>query len=176
MKMKLGFMLGAFMITLTGCNGKISCDDPEIASGILATIAQKMEDTKNAEKRVSDQFKYRFKQVDKINISNLVVELQEVDETDINTAEPYFLSKKEQYLTYMSVMMTDATKSIMKKNGIEMKTQICSYRIKDTISNKYIISFHEHQHLFYKYTDDDRWKFGGLSYTNELNRWHLSTE
>lgn len=161
MKFKLGTMLGALMITLTGCNGKISCDDPEIASGILATIEQRMKDNY---------------QINKMNLSSLVVEAQEVDETEINTAEPEFLSKKEQHLMFFSTLMTPAVKSMMEKNGMESKTQICSYRIKDTISNKYIISFHDRQQLFYKYTDDDRWRFGGLAYTNQLNRWHLSTE
>ena len=171
MKFKLGFMLGALMIALTGCNGKTSCDDPEIASTILATIAQKMENTKNKEKSVADEYKKMFRQKDKINISNLVVELQEVDETDINTAEPEFLRKKQVYL-----MGSAMTKSAMEQSGIEYKTKIFSYRIKDATSNRYITSYHDHRRIFYKYTDDDRWKFGGLSHTNQSDRWFLETE
>ena len=171
MKFKLGFMLGALMITLTGCNGKISCDDPEIASGILATIAEKMEDTKNKEKLAADELKHMFRGGDKINIGNLVVETQEVDETDANKAEPEFFNAKRLYL-----QTSDMLKLAMEQSGVEYKTQICSYRIKDTISNKYVISYHDHQWLFYKYTDDDRWRFGGLSYMDQLGRWALAAE
>ena len=89
-----------------------------------------------------------------------------------NTAESGFLAKKQTYL-----MVLPITKSAMEQSGIDYKSKICSYRIKDTISNKYIISFHKSQHLFYKYTDDDRWRFGGLAHLGTLSDgWALATD